>query len=221
MKYTLILFLVFVSTSQANDEIIGQTLGCKVSDYTLAENSEYVLPFPVGKEYSIHQGNCGAYTHKKVEGALEGRYAYDFTTPVGEDISALRSGVVIMIEESFPDGTNNAEHTNFIAIKHKDESIAAYIHITKNGVLVEFGDHVKQGDKIGIGGSSGFTGYASHLHFAVYEKEHDTCQLSLYDSTDRTKFSVRGCKSIPITFKNARPLDTPLRDGKRYKAVQY
>jgi len=209
-----------------NSEGIGFSSECRISDYISAKDSTYILPYPVGKEYVISQGNCGQYTHKPGGGSLSGdgpdrRYAYDFAIPIGEDITAAKSGVVINIEEKFPNNTNNHLHTNYIAIKQDDGTIATYLHMTTNGVLVEVGDEVMQGEKIGIAGSSGYTGYIPHLHFEVYKNEHENCQLSLFDLSNRSKYTIKGCKSIPITFKNSEPLDTPLRFSKRYKSIDY
>lgn len=178
MKYLLIAFLLYVSTLQASDEVVGETPGCKVSDYTLAEKSDYVLPFPIGKEYALTQGNCGLYTHRS---EFNLKYSYDFPIPIGGNIMAARSGEVINSDEKFSNDTNDHSQTNWIAIKHDDETIAVYLHLNTNGVLVEIGDEVKQGDIIGISGSSGYTEYYPHLHFHITEKEHDICQLSLHE----------------------------------------
>ena len=59
------------------------------------------------------------------------------------------------------------------------------------------------------------------IQFNVSEREHKNCKLSLYDQSNKSVSYIKGCKTIPITFKNAEPLDTPLRFSKNYKSVEY
>lgn len=49
-------------------------------------------------------------------------------------------------------------------IKHDDGTIARYIHLANNGVLVKKGDCVKRGQVIALSGNTGDTGGA---HFAT------------------------------------------------------
>ena len=224
-KLYIVLLLVILSacsTSNIHDDgSIGFSPGCHKSDYSPAKDSIYVLPYPIGREYGISQGNCGIYTHKRdflngVHGDL--RYAYDFEIPIGQDITAARSGEVLTIEERYEDYTNDIWQTNYIQILHDDGTIGVYLHFTKNGVLVDVGDEIKQGVKIGIAGATGYVGYIPHLHFHVFEKEHKSCTLY---GTDDSEYNFKGCKTLPITFKNAEPLDIPPLNSKRYKALEY
>ena len=85
-----------------NDIPIGHSEGCWVSDYTPANESQYVLPYPIGTSYIIGQGNCGQFTHTSpptISGDI--RYAYDFSLPIGDKIVAARSGEVINVEDFF------------------------------------------------------------------------------------------------------------------------
>ena len=222
LYFVLTIVLIYANSASSNDvdEIIGHTSGCHKSHYTPAKGSNYILPYPVGKEYVVSQGNCGQFSHAK-GGEVDFQYSYDFAIPIGDDITSARSGVVINKEEEFPNHSNNSFETNWIAIKHSDGTIAVYIHMTTNGVHVEVGDEVKQGNVIGIAGNSGYTGGYPHLHFHVTEREHETCKLSLYDQTERSVQNLKDCKTIPTTFKNADPLDTPLRHSKSYKSIEY
>ena len=80
---------------------------------------------------------------------------YDFLMPIGIDIIAARDGSALLVEERFPDGTRIAGEENYINVLHSDGTIAAYVHLTTNRVLVGIGDTVRQGDRIGWSGDSG------------------------------------------------------------------
>ena len=71
----------------------------------------------------------------------------------------------------------------------------------KNGALVEVGDRVFQGQKIGYSGNTGHT-TMPHLHFAVY---HAT--------------SGGNTQSIPVRFQGVDGIITRLRRGGRYRAM--
>lgn len=229
-KLNSVIFIALISacsaTTKSDDIKIGPSHGCWLSDYTPAERSEYVLPYPVGKKYHVPQGNCGAYTHIR-SGVFQGlnfgdmRYAYDFNMPIGSEIVASRGGEVINLDESHKYFGDNALKQNFLIIIHEDGTGAYYGHLAHEGVLVEVGDKVKQGDVIALSGMSGYSYGIPHLHFAVTEKESKNCDATGFDQSDRKTIKLSECKTIPITFKNADPLDTPPVTGKYYEAVPY
>ena len=93
------------------------------------------------------------------------------------------------------------EHVFFLAhdhiiIKHSDGGEAMYWHLKKDGVLVNVGDTVKQGQHIGYSGNTGYTAFP-HLHFQVYNADGKNIA---------TRF---------VTKKGA----IYLRPGKYYKAI--
>ena len=166
-------------------------------------DSPYVLPFPVGRSYKISQTYCYP------EGSHSIQLAYDFDIPIGEDISAARSGTVIEIRDGAPD-TSDPEYNNkhnYVLIEHEDGTVAFYAHLKLNGIFVKVGDRVKQGQVIADSGNSGFTGFRPHLHFGVYRS------YPLHDGFD-----------VPVNFKNTNGrLDN--RNGlirwQFYKALEY
>lgn len=152
--------------------------------YPPPESSPYVLPFPVGVSAEIFQGNCGPWTHM---GSM--LYSTDFALPVGEVVIAARSGEVVGTREHFRDHVDNEwEQSNYVVIDHSDGTRAYYVHLMHQGVVVEVGELVAQGQQIGFAGNTGYTGPTPHLHLEV-----QGCQ--------------GGCDSIPITFRNAAPPD--------------
>jgi len=141
----------------------------------------YELPFPKGRKYKIIQGFNGWFTHNKASS----RYAVDFRMAVGDTISAARSGIVLNTKDQFIEhgGKSFRNKANQIIILHDDGTMAFYVHLDFEGVLVNVGDRVEAGQAIGI---SGWTGYSTtpHLHFVVRNFQN----------------------SIPIRFRKSRKL---------------
>jgi murein DD-endopeptidase MepM/ murein hydrolase activator NlpD len=109
------------------------------------------------------QGYNGKYSHKN-------KFALDFRLRKGKSVCAARSGKVIKMVEHNNEGGGNIKFVskaNYVVIDHGDGTYAGYWHLEQNGALVEVGDLVKVGDKIGKSGSTGFSTMA-HLHFMVY-----------------------------------------------------
>ncbi|WP_421781137.1 M23 family metallopeptidase [Kiloniella litopenaei] len=124
----------------------------------------YQLPFPKTKSYPISQGPNGAFSHRGPNS-----FAIDWAMPVGSEILAAREGTVIAFrEDSSKGGASNKykSEENYLWIKHSDGTIGQYLHLEKNGVIVQVGDKVRTGQLIAY---SGNTGYSSnpHLHFHV------------------------------------------------------
>lgn len=203
----LLLFTLNCASQQkqiVREVIIDPNNPFQCEGYKEAVLSEYILPFPEGASYILYQGNCERYSHKGTT-----RYAYDFAMPINSDIVAARGGVVISADASWPDHyksgrkayrktINNAG--NSLAILHDDGSIAAYLHLMKNGILVQIGDRVEQGQLIAKSGASGFV-TGSHLHFEVRRSREDR-------------------QTIPVTFRNSFPGEKyNLQSKKTYTAL--
>jgi len=139
------------------------TLGRKLNEEEISE-VKYELPFLKGKKYKIMQGFNGKFSHR----SNQSRYAIDFALPVGDTIVAARSGYVVNTVSHFTErgGKSFRNKANQIIVYHDDGTLAFYVHLDTDGVLVNVGDYVNAGDRIGI---SGFTGYTTkpHLHFVV------------------------------------------------------
>ena len=195
--------------------------GCYLEDYQSANNSLYILPYQINQTYLMSQGNCGWITHKPkcasitangvIKSCGDGRYSYDFDIPVGDKIVAARRGVVYDFQDKFSNSDRDYGQENYVTIMHEDGTAAVYLHLSPNGVLVDKGESVTQGQIIAIAGSSGYTGGHPHLHFGVLTPPFDNCNAA--DSS--------GCKTIPVVFTNAEPLDKPLIEGNSYKALKY
>ncbi len=171
--------------------------GCENADYPDWRTSAYVLPFPVGQRYRVDLSNCTTYTHSP---GRPDEFGYDFNMPVGSRVSAARSGKVIYVEESGHDG---AFPNNLVVVDHGDDTFAQYMHFTRNGVWVEVGDSLNQGDIVGLSGYTGLAGYP-HLHFVV--------------TRENWRWPY---KSIPVTFRNTVSNVRGLASGYVYEAFSY
>ena len=146
----------------------------------------YRLPYRSGTKHTVSQSCGGRYSHTEPAE----RYGIDFDMPVGTDVHAMRSGMVIDLKEN----SNRAgvseqfvDQANYVKILHDDGTVANYYHLKRNGVLKSRGSWVKAGERIAI---SGNTGYSSgpHLHVDVARAG----PVSEYTTT-----------SVPIKFKTA------------------
>ncbi len=82
----------------------------------------------------------------------------DLAAPAGRDIWATRSGVVVT-------ATHNEAYGNYVIIDHGDGFRSLYAHMTH--YVVEEGQYVGQGQKIGEVGSTGYS-TGPHLHFEIH-----------------------------------------------------
>ena len=175
---------------------ITATFSCTSSSESSNSKSSFVLPFPVGKSYSLIQGNNGQWGHQG-----KTQYAYDFAMGIGTLVVATQRGVIVATEESYEDSNRTAGQENYIFIQHNDSTFSRYYHLTKNGVLVDVGARVSQGQQIGLSGDTGASA-GPHLHFDV-----------------TTGCPEWGCQSIYVEFVNA--LENPLKEEKTYGAIKY
>jgi len=174
------------------------------SVFPRAQSSQYILPWHVGHSYK-------ARPHAARESGPQ-QYAIDVPTPIGTEILAISAGVVTELRESFVDFDNAQDHFNYLLVRHQDNTVASYIHLTHMGALVEVGAFVEQGAVIGLSGHTGAS-TEPHLHFDV-----------------RPACSAQTCaglalETVPINFRNAQAssgdLSCGLLSGVSYTALPY
>lgn len=157
---------------------------------------QYLLPFPPGQTYYVLQGNCGKHSHFDHQA-----FSYDFRMPVGSYVTAMRSGKVVAVREEFRDGSNAGDSLNFIIILHDDSTASRYLHLTRNGSLVERGQYINAGDTIALSGNSGVS-TEPHLH------------------VDITGYCTKApCQTLPFSFKNCK--DKVPVQGRTYTALRH
>ncbi len=150
-------------------------------------SSDYVLPYPVGTSYVVHQGNCSGEGHSGFW-----KYGYDFEMDTGTTVTAARAGHVLHSVGDAFDGDRT--RTNLVTVQHEDGTVAVYSHLTHEGALVTVGEDVVAGERIARSGDTGNTGGFPHLHF------------SLHPCGDLPGLPAEGsCPSIPVTFRNTSP----------------
>src|SRR6185369_17458946 len=96
--------------------------------------------------FRLFQGPNGALSHR-------GKFALDFTMPLGTAVCAARAGEVIHVVDRFDDGGTDpkfTEMTNKILILHDDGTVGAYFHLLRGGMRVKLGDRVEPGTIIGL-----------------------------------------------------------------------
>lgn len=123
----------------------------------------YHLPYPKGATHLVIQGYNSQFSHR-------GRLGLDFKMKRGSPVTAARGGVVARLEESNTEGGISKRYfrkANSVTIRHSDGSMALYGHLQHNGVAVNIGDTVRQGQVIARSGSTGYSALP-HLHFSVW-----------------------------------------------------
>jgi len=188
------LLLVAVSSySQIPDQQVRDLKGGRVLNDT---SPIYQLPWTIGKRILLVQGWQSNLSHK-------GELSQDFKMKINTPIHAARSGVVVQVKSDGKKAGLKPEYLsegNNIVIMHSDSTFAGYWHLNTGGVFVQVGDTVKQGQKIGLSGHTGYSAFP-HLHFMVYT----------FENGDK--------KTIPVRFQTRRGIKY-IRPGKRYKAVK-
>ncbi len=172
------------------------------SDFGDPAQSQYILPFPVGRQYRVTQSYCHP------SGGHRNTFAYDFNTAIGDTIIASREGIVLFTNAQYQDGDITSGHENNVFIRHDDGTAVRYTHLKHDGVLVNAGERVIQGQPIGLSGNTGNTGNFPHLHFAVF-----------YDNS-----SYGRKNSIPVNFSNAQGTlnnNQGLIGGQNYLALPF
>jgi murein DD-endopeptidase MepM/ murein hydrolase activator NlpD len=170
--------------------------------YPPQATSPYVLPYLVGESYRVTQtvGHGGTQ-----------RFAVDFDMPIGAPFTAVREGVVVAVEESFYDGDRTPGHENFVAVAHADGTVARYLHLTREGALVEAGEAVEQGRILGQVGETG-NATGPHLHVDVA-----ACCCALPPEL----LALPCGETQPLTFRNAAPHPCGLEVGVAYVALPF
>lgn len=158
----------------------------KVEPYT-ARPRRVKLPF-AGERYCV-QGNRGWFSHYASTGQER---CYDFAVPEGTPVLAVEEGHVISFHEfnigSRFDGSDGNREANQIYVRHRDGTVARYLHLKQNGVTEAGGVlianstrhgtapaitytsdvHVHAGQVLALAGTTGISRFP-HIHFGVYD----------------------------------------------------
>jgi hypothetical protein len=166
--------------------------------------SSYVLPYPIGAAY---------YVAETTGHPEQIRYAIDFLMPIGTTITAARAGRVFdMVTEHF-DTEHDVSQANYVLVRHADDSLGLYGHLTHHGALVAVGDEVATGQPVALSGNSGFS-TQPHLHFETFR-----CSAPLPAS------GREGCPgtliTLPVVFRNTEPTSCGVQVGQTPLALPF
>lgn len=193
---TAVAVLLLVGCRSLSPDQYGESVaGCDGQIYSDPAESPYVLPFAVGETFMTGLTNCSSSYHGPGE---PDQYAFDFDMPVGTPFTAARAGTVFKVVEDAP--SNGGGAGNYVIIDHQDGTYGLYYHSPQDGIDVQVGDEVEQGDVLGVTGRSGLAGYP-HLHFIVVKGD----PAYPYDG-------------LAISFSNALPADVVLKSRTEYEA---
>ena len=162
------------------------------------DSQVYRLPYAPGRSYRVIQGYGSRFSHTGLE-----EFAVDFRMPEGTPVHAARDGIVARTEESHSRGCwedGCGDYANYVVILHDDLTTGEYYHLQQDGALVEPGERVLAGQRIGLSGNTGHT-TVPHLHFAVYRAVE----------WGRTQ-------SVPVRFATAEGIIGRPQRGARYRA---
>jgi murein DD-endopeptidase MepM/ murein hydrolase activator NlpD len=159
----------------------------------------YRLPFALSSAVPVSQ----AYPETVTHGDPSSEHAIDFVMPVGTDVFAARSGVVIEVaSDFFENGTDlnvNGPRANVVRVLHDDGTMSLYAHLNWNTIRVVPGQQVARGEYLADSGNTGFS-TGPHLHFVVQRNRGGALV------------------SVPVEFAGARGEPITVRAGERYTA---
>lgn len=182
------------SCGGTNSSVIDSDIvECKTG-YPEQTSFEYNLPYMPTLEFVVGQGNCTTGSNTIM---TDQAYAYDFDMPIGTNVIAARAGTATIVVQKFQENNNTPGQENYLIIQHNDGTISGYYHLTQNGINVEVGDLISQGDIIAKSGNTGDSS-EPHLHFEVALCEN--------------------CETLPVNFKNTSEHTNGLIEGESYKA---
>lgn len=127
--------------------------GLKRARFGNPTESDCILPDPVGEACHLMQSYCVSGR----SGANPGRPAYDWYRPIRRDVVAARRGWAVEMRDSNPDSGRGCAMESRVHIEHTDGSVAFYAHLMHQGVDVESGQRVGQGERIAASGNPGNT----------------------------------------------------------------
>ncbi len=123
----------------------------------------YSLPYLKGQAYKVIQADNSDLSHQNIR-------PIDFEMPIGTPITAIRSGIVVKVEDGFDKHGETEDFANFsnhIILMHSDGTFAIYGHLKQKSSKVKAGDTVNRDAIIALSGDTGWTNVPK-LHVEVY-----------------------------------------------------
>lgn len=126
----------------------------------------YRAPYADGLAFAITQAYGGPLTSHD---NAQNRHAVDFAMPEGTPVVAARAGIVADVTLDYRAHGLDRKYfyrANKVTIVHDDGTVAEYAHLAPGVPLVQRGERVAAGARIGTSGNTGYS-TAPHLHFVV------------------------------------------------------
>ncbi|MDO4902579.1 MAG: M23 family metallopeptidase [bacterium] len=120
---------------------------------------DFIWPIKGASSQNITSG----FGPRVLEGQPNNHGGIDLGYPTGTPVYATSDGQVIQDTYGYTSG-GGGPHT--IIIKHNNDVYSAYLHMSTH--IVNPGDNVKKGQKIGEVGNEGWS-YGAHLHFEIHK----------------------------------------------------
>ena len=167
---------------EATDEYKGKKI-YNVEDYSMYYNysSGTTYWWPIGgskEENGIYSGKptvtyvSSKYGMRTINGKTSMHSGIDIAGACQSNvIIATRSGTVTKASDGCASmgsygSSCGGGYGNYVIVDHGDGTSSVYAHMYKNSVSVKAGDKVRQGQKLGLIGSSG-SSTGCHLHFEI------------------------------------------------------
>ena len=85
-----------------------------------------------------------------------------------QDVYAAGDGEVVEVRKDYNQtDTSGSSYGNYVKIKHNEIFTTLYAHLKYGTITVNVGDTIKQGDKIGNMGNTGYS-KGTHLHYELF-----------------------------------------------------
>jgi murein DD-endopeptidase MepM/ murein hydrolase activator NlpD len=190
----------------------GSQGGGAVTPPSTAASSHALLPWRAGKTFHVSQGHWTNFSHSGMSG-----WAWDFATPSGTAIVAVRDGRVRRAKGDSHSGACSkayAAYANYVVIDHHDGTESLYVHLSSTAVKV--GQNVARGQLIGHSGATGWS-CGAHLHFQFQKSPSGGGTTSYFNQSIHGYFYDTGHALDPkagtyVTSKNG-GYSTQTNDG--------
>lgn len=132
------------------------------------------LPSPIGEEWKYAISSMYGYRLDPFDGQIGFHTGIDIARPIGTELIAVFDGIIT-------DTGYGSAYGNYIELTNEYGQSVFYAHC--NSVIVNIGDDVLTGEKIGEMGSTG-NSTGSHLHFEIKDSEGNRLNPYFYLSSD-------------------------------------
>lgn len=162
----------------------GPAEGQACSSGTGTATGEFI--WPLDKQYPVT--TCYGFSRRDSSGNPRLHSGLDIGAPRGTDIVAADGGTVTFVGVSSGFG-------NTVVIKHKNGFSTLYAHQKDGSMVVQKGDKVDRGQKIGQVNNTGVS-YGDHLHFNIQKNDQPAYARDGSDTEDPLKHLPKDGRGI-------------------------